>query len=99
VFLSYCCIVILVNDTTFFVVCGLTLCLLTHTHTHAHAHACAHHTRAHTHIHRGHGNIIRCSGSWFLKKGIPHLCGGDFAFSISGVNNIESGTKDISVDV
>jgi hypothetical protein len=40
-----------------------------------------------------------CSGFWFLRKGIPHVCGGDFAFSMSGVNNIESGTKDISVDL
>jgi len=88
VLLSYCCIVILVNDTTFFVVCGLTLCLLLHTHTHTHTHT-------ETDIPR----VISCTGSWFLRKGIPHLCGGDFAFSMSGVNNIESGSKDTSVDV
>jgi len=28
-----------------------------------------------------------------------YVWGGDFAFSMCGVNNIESGTKDISVDM
>jgi len=72
---------------------GLTFCLLWHTYIHTYIH-----THTHTQIYtpRGHGNVIRCPELWFWGS---HMYVAEILLLACLVNNTESGTKDMSVDV